>query len=80
MTSGKKDGLFAVLFFSAIVIVPIWAILGGIRNMKADTECLAAGYPQSKVISAGLGPAYCIKRIDQTDVVVPLSEVERGKR
>jgi hypothetical protein len=41
-------------------------------KMSADSKCLAAGYTSSKV--SWKLDAYCIKRVDQTDVVVPLGE------
>ena len=56
--------LVAVAFTFGLLIV----------NARAESRCLAIGYPGSSVdwrLSA-----YCIKRVDQTDVVIKLSDAE----
>jgi len=40
---------------------------------KAERKCLAAGYKSGKIDVLLTG--YCIKRVDQTDVVVPLKKI-----
>jgi hypothetical protein len=65
------DVLVAVF---CVTLVSAVAIFGYVR-LSAQTECLAAGYPGS-ALSLYL-EVYCIKRVDQTDVVIPLSEVSR---
>ena len=60
--------LFALVVFALIVII---GALG-----YAGASCLEAGYPNAKI---GGTTAYCIKRVDQTDVVVPLSVVKAGR-
>jgi hypothetical protein len=44
-----------------------------VADVRADAACLRAGYPSAR-IDWSLN-AYCVKRVDQTDVVVPLSTV-----
>jgi hypothetical protein len=56
----------------------LWVVVFGsygCRSYNATSTCLAAGYPEAKVLM--LGGSYCVKRVEQTDVVVPLSEVKR---
>jgi hypothetical protein len=43
-----------------------------ILNANVKSECLAAGYPNHE-IDWSLN-AYCIKRVNQTDVVVPFAD------
>ena len=47
--------------------------------LLADAEirelCLSHGYPQHVAYIGGGG--YCIKRVDQTDVVVPIEKVTK---
>lgn len=40
-------------------------LVGGCRTSSADT----------RINWAGLGTAYCVKRVDQTDVIVPAEDV-----
>lgn len=53
--------------FFAIIFLAIGA------KMSASAECLAAGYPRAKINYTLT--RYCIKRVDQTDVVVPLADL-----
>lgn len=55
----------AIVLILAATIAPIPI------NMHAKSVCLSHGYPGHKVDYA-TWTAYCIKRMDQTDVVVPL--------
>lgn len=62
------------LAVAALVLVAVavigFAILGGITGDR----CAKVGYPRATVTITL--KRYCIKRVDQTDVVVPLSEVD----
>lgn len=60
----------------AIAFVLGLLVVGLVVSSRAEAQCLAAGYPGSSV-TWNLR-AYCVKRVNQTDVVVPLREVERG--
>ena len=48
-------------------------VLWGIRSYRAERDCLAHGYPDSKIT---MSQVYCIKRVNQTDEVVPLSRLK----
>jgi hypothetical protein len=56
-----------------VVIVGVTMVYEG-AEAALENQCAAAGYPSSKV--TWTFDRYCIKRVDQTDVVVPLGEVE----
>jgi len=43
------------------------------KQYQAERICLAKGYPKAYVTMER--KAYCIKRVNQTDVVVPLEEL-----
>lgn len=60
--------------FAGIVTILTLAVVlawGGVQ-MVTESQCLAAGYPSAKVSWAF--DRYCIKRVDQTDVVVPFAQ------
>ena len=66
----------------ALIVVAILGIAAGsfavaIRETSVKRRCHDAGFPDVRF--AGLfepfGPAYCVKRVDQTDSVVALERV-----
>lgn len=69
---GPVASLLAILAFGAIVAFSIGAIY---KRMEATSECLQAGYPSSRM--DWQLKTYCVKRQDQTDIVVPLAEVRK---
>jgi hypothetical protein len=48
--------------------------IAGCQRITANRACLKAGYPEAKIDFTF--NQYCIKRVDQTDVVVPLKEIK----
>lgn len=70
--NGEKLG--AVCSYLPIIAFGIFVALcmGFVyKNMEASSACLQAGYPQGKL--DWKFKTYCVKRQDQTDIVVPLS-------
>lgn len=61
LIAGVFAGVAAILVFLCIA------------SFSAEQKCLAHGWPRAKVDWAF--NAYCVKRIDQTDVVRPLKEI-----
>jgi hypothetical protein len=59
-------GVILVLMVAVLIVVGV--TLGG-----AKQQCLAAGWPRAEMDYTLT--QYCIKRVDQTDVVVPLSKI-----
>jgi hypothetical protein len=57
--------------FAVIVIYALWLIFAG---SALERQCLRAGYPEASLRL--IGPNYCIKRVDQTDVVIPADSVK----
>ena len=64
-------------FVSVVVALIVGAVMcvGWVREANLVRFCLAHGYPRADL--GWVSPSYCIKRIDQTDVVVPVSDVEK---
>jgi len=54
------------LFVAALIVVVV--VAGG-----AKQQCLASGWPRAEIDYTLT--QYCIKRVDQTDVVVPLRDI-----
>jgi hypothetical protein len=44
----------------------------------AQKTCLEAGFPSAKIDAALT--AYCVKRVDQTDVVVTVDQIKKDKQ
>lgn len=61
-----------VLFLGAILLLVLACIPACVREGMTERECLRRGYPNASITWGGYGTPYCIKRLDQTDVVVPL--------
>lgn len=61
-----------VLAAFVLYLVLVLAIL-----IPAENACLRRGYREATV--TGNLTAYCIKRVNQTDVVVPLDSLRRAK-
>lgn len=67
------SGILWLLLFVLIIAGPF---VVAIKVSSIERQCLAAGYPNVRTTWGGFGTnQYCIKRLDQTDVVVPLREV-----
>lgn len=66
------------LFPAAVFIVLTWLLLGFAAKFTANTKCLRFGYSSSKIDATF--DSYCIKRVNQTDVVIPLSELKEAAK
>lgn len=64
---GETLGCLAMFIFIAFILSAT------IMGLQLDSQCLAAGYPQSQI--SWTLDRYCIKRVNQTDVVIPLKEI-----
>lgn len=64
--------LFIVCIFSVGVFLFLDAAS---RQNEAKSKCLSFGYPNTNY---GDGQYYCIKRENNSDVVVPLSKLKDG--
>jgi hypothetical protein len=65
-------GVFVVV--AALTAFVSWAFIAMFYEMHVTSRCFEAGYAGGRV-SVTLD-AYCYKRVNGTDVVVPLSGVE----
>ncbi len=66
-----------------IIIALIVAILGGAASVgfaeyQAEQACLRAGWPE--VRWRPFAPTYCVKRVEQTDVVARLDSLQGARR
>lgn len=62
--------ILLVLF--AFAAVPYLAY----REGAVSRQCLAKGYPNTRTTLWTFGQSYCVKRVDQTDVVVKLEDAK----
>ena len=76
MTPFLKEYGIPVFLVSFVIGVMAAAVFVAVMEARNSEACLAAGYPEARW-PAPFGPVYCVKRVDLTDVVVPLSEVRR---
>jgi hypothetical protein len=60
------------LIFGGLALLVIAVVITAL--LRAQSACLDAGYRDATV--TWHLRAYCVKRVDQTDVVVPLAEVK----
>ena len=65
--SESPSGVLA-LIACAILVVKLAA---GLVDWHTKRQCLAAGYMRHE---RSLFTRYCVKRVDQTDVVIPFAE------
>lgn len=72
-----RKGIVYIEVLIALVVVCILVLVfaGSFQEWRAGRACLKYGYPQSS--GGSWVPAYCIKRVNQTDTVVPLKELEK---
>lgn len=62
------------LFLCSMVVGIASMLIAVCIGLSAHRLCLAAGWPVAEVDYTFT--AYCIKRVDQTDVVKPLREIK----
>lgn len=63
-----------------VLVICLLMVVTGVRAftlVKAKAECLQAGYPSAQIDF--YLEAYCIRRLDQTDVVEPLEKIRRER-
>lgn len=73
----RFDRLFPIVFISSLVVICYLIVYSMAVFGNAKEICLKNGYPN--VTTTYSSEAYCIKRLDQTDIVVPVSELTGGK-
>lgn len=56
----------------------VWCIALIPRLLYVESQCLKLGYREAHVDWAMR--AYCVTRVEQTDVVIPLGEARRNSR
>lgn len=65
------------IVISTCLAVVIGAFLLMVWSDSMNSRCLVYGYPDRKTPITSL-ETYCIKRVDNTDIVVKLSDLEEG--
>ena len=61
---------------TVVVVLVAFILTASVMVTKGESACLYYGYPEAKVYTS---VTYCIKRVNQTDVVVRLDSLERGR-
>lgn len=70
----REDKIF-VGIIAACALGFLVLCYGALRSAQISAQCVVRGYPSSKTLFGSEGfTGYCVKRVDQTDVVVPLEE------
>lgn len=74
-TPRQKQNDQAEMLGNVLLLLVVVALLGGALSygygqQRLARRCLAAGYPYSRWSLTG--PNYCVKRLDNSDVVVPV--------
>ncbi len=73
MSNDTESLIGGVLALLVLAVIGVFFF----RALYVDNECTKAGYRDSNV--TWTFAAYCIKRVDQTDVVIPLDSARRRK-
>ena len=66
--------ILAVAVALAVALVGLRAY-EKVSTLRTERACLRAGWPRADW--RWIGPSYCIRRVNQTDVVVPLDSAAR---
>ncbi len=68
---------YTISGIAALLLVGLFALLVWSINVGSEGRrfCLSHGYPEAVVYKNGSG--YCIKRVDQTDVVTPFESLRK---
>ncbi len=64
-----------VIISASIAAVVLALVIFSVEMVIVERACLKAGYPKSRVDYTLTG--YCVRIVDQTEVVVPADEVGR---
>lgn len=67
---GALGGGMVLVLFYLLTMIPV--------AMRAQAECLRLGFPHATVDFAY--NAYCGRRVDQTDIVVPIAQARAGAK
>lgn len=74
----KKFEFEAAVLTGLFLIVALgYAGASAVVHARSRAECLAAGYPTAYV--TWKREAYCVRRVEQTDIVEPLAKVRRER-
>ena len=68
------EDITLVLYVACIVLVLGLSGAYGCQGLKTKALCLEQGWPNAKISWGFTG--YCIKRVDQTDIVIPTSQLK----
>jgi hypothetical protein len=63
-----------ISFFAFLGLACIYGVVGSVIGSRAQAVCLKAGFPRADM--DWKFSAYCVKREEYTDVVVPLKEIQ----
>lgn len=76
----NRDDLipFVILGLMFVILGLIVGLVGSVSFLAIRTSgrCLAAGYPEFRIT---FSERYCIKHVNQTDVVMTLEQAEAGR-
>ena len=62
------------LAVAVLLVLFVAGLVKGVWMARAGAFCFSKGYPSAQVSYINM-QSYCIKRVDQTDVVIPTNEL-----
>mgnify|MGYP001575111726 CR=1 FL=1 len=68
----RENWTLAVLSFLVLLIATVIFMMIGFDGYVERT-CLQHGYPDYRIVQ---GMAYCVKRVENTDIVVPFDDLK----
>ena len=75
MSTGGVPFIVPLIFWGIVVALPLgFPGAYGCQALKTESFCLERGWPDAKISWTFKG--YCIKRVDQTDIVIPVSQLK----
>jgi len=74
MKSKQRGEATEVFYLFLCLLIIAFAVFAGYERTVTKNACLRAGYPEAWVTPSL--DKYCIKRVDQSDVVTPLEQIK----
>lgn len=71
----RSDDAAVIAAVCGLILVVGYLAFFAVLSARTEADCLSSGYPAHNV--TWNGARYCIKRVDQTDIVVPFDRRDK---
>ncbi len=79
MKDGFRIGHYLAIAFGLVALLLVVSLFGAGREAMVESECAKLGWPSAK-LTANFD-AYCLRRANQTDIIVSLDSARKlGRR